>query len=508
MNESIKEHSWIPLILVACASFIIALDATFMTVSISQVVVDLNTDVSTIQIIMSFYTLITAAFMLMSTKLQDIVGKKKLFLIGAALYGIGTFIAAISQNSTMLFIGWALIEGIAGALMMPATVSIISGTYSGEKRTLALAVESIMVAIAAAIGPLFGGIMTSFFSWRYGFGCELIIVIFIFVMQKKIPNFKPTESKNDLDITGSIISVIGLVLFVLGILMMPNDITTSIAVIILGIIVLVIFTLFEIKRKRNGKPPLIDVDLFRDRNLRSSTWIKLLCCLSMGGALFAISVYLQSVLQLSAFDTGLTSLPMTIGLLIFAMVAPKLTEKLSHRTLMAIGCIISIIGCILLSYQFRLDTTMFELMPGLFVLGAGLGFVMALSTDIALINIPEKSQNNASGIITTSQTLGESMGTAIIGIILILGVIGGISNAVDVYAPQYSADEQFHQDVYDAFQKVNNIDEIKAQDNTVVVNVVDIIIHSAMAFVMQVTAIVMGIVFILTLRLTNKKIKN
>jgi len=228
----------------------------------------------------------------------------------------------------------------------------------------------------------------------------------------------------------------------------------------------------------------------------------------MGGALFAISVYLQSVLQLSAFDTGLTSLPMTIGLLIFAMVAPKLTEKLSHRTLMAIGSIISIIGCILLSYQFRLDTTMFELMPGLFVLGAGLGFVMALSTDIALINIPEKSQNNASGIITTSQTLGESMGTAIIGIILILGVIGGISNAVDVYAPQYSADEQFHQDVYDAFQKVNNIDEIKAQDNTVVVNVVDIIIHSAMAFVMQVTAIVMGIVFILTLRLTNKKIKN
>ena len=151
---------------------------------------------------------------------------------------------------------------------------------------------------------------------------------------------------------------------------------------------------------------------------------------------------------------------------------------------------------------------MFELMPGLFVLGAGLGFVMALSTDIALINIPEKSQNNASGIITTSQTLGESMGTAIIGIILILGVIGGISNAVDVYAPQYSADEQFHQDIYDAFQKVNNIDEIKTQNSTVVVNVVDIIIHSAMAFVMQVTAIVMGIVFILTLRLTNKKIKN
>ena len=117
MNETIREHSWIPLILVACASFIITLDSTFMNVSISQVVADLNTTVSTIQMTMAFYTLITAAFMLLSTKLQDIVGKKRLFLIGAVLYGIGTFIAAISQSDTMLFIGWAVIEGLAGALM-------------------------------------------------------------------------------------------------------------------------------------------------------------------------------------------------------------------------------------------------------------------------------------------------------------------------------------------------------------------------------------------------------
>ena len=169
MNETIKEHSWVPLIIVALASFIIALDATFMNVSISQVVADLNTDVSTIQMIMSFYTLITAAFMLLSAKLQDIVGKKKLFLIGTALYGVGTFTAAISSSATMLFIGWSVIEGIAGALMMPATVSIISGTYSGEKRTVALAIVGVMGAIAAAIGPLFGGVMTTFLSWRYGF---------------------------------------------------------------------------------------------------------------------------------------------------------------------------------------------------------------------------------------------------------------------------------------------------------------------------------------------------
>ena len=210
MNETIKEHSWIPLILVACASFIIALDTTFMNVSISQVVADLNTDVSTIQMTMAFYTLITAAFMLLSAKLQDIVGKKKLFLIGAALYGVGTFTAAISLNATMLFAGWAVVEGVAGALMLPAIISIISGKYSGERRTFALAIESVMVAIAAAIGPLFGGIMTTFLSWRYGFAFELIIVVLILVMQRKIPDFMPTQSKSDLDITGSVISVIGL----------------------------------------------------------------------------------------------------------------------------------------------------------------------------------------------------------------------------------------------------------------------------------------------------------
>ena len=503
MNETIKEHSWVPLIIVALASFIIALDATFMNVSISQVVADLNTDVSTIQMIMSFYTLITAAFMLLSAKLQDIVGKKKLFLIGTALYGVGTFTAAISSSATMLFIGWSVIEGIAGALMMPATVSIISGTYSGEKRTVALAIVGVMGAIAAAIGPLFGGVMTTFLSWRYGFACELIIVFIILLMQSKIPNFVPTESKSDLDITGALISFVGLVLLVLGILSLSKDITTSVATIILGLIALVCFALFEIRRKRNGKVPLLDMALFKDRNLRVGSIILLLSYLAMGGALFAVSLFLQSVLELNAFNTGLTTLPLTMGLLIFAVLAPSLTGKMKHKTIMAIGGIMSIAGCMLLSYQFRLDTSTLDLIPGLFVMGAGLGFLMALCTDISLVNISKESQNNASGVNTTSQTLGESLGTAVIGIILILGVFGGISHAVDIYAPEYSGNETFHQEAYDYFQKVGSINEIK--ENATIEDIVNIIIQDTMAFVMEVTAIIMGIVFILTLRLQDKK---
>ena len=505
MNETVKENSWLPLIVIALASFIIALDATFMNVSISQVVADLSTDVSTIQSIMSFYTLITASFILLSAKLQDIVGKKKLFLIGAALYGLGTFTAAVSPNAAVLFLGWSLIEGIAGALMLPATVSIISGTYSGEKRTVALAIVGVMGAVAAAIGPLFGGIMTTFLSWRYGFAVELIIVFLILILRNKIPDFTPTESRKDLDITGAIISFIGLVLLVLGILSLSKDTTTSIVTLIVGVIALGIFGYFENKRKRNGKVPLLDMDLFKDRNLRTGTLILLLSFLSMGGALFAVSLFLQSVLQLNAFDTGLTTLPMTIGLLIFAILAPSLAAKLGHKKIIAIGTVMAIIGCLMLSYQFRLDTTIFTLMPGLFVLGAGLGFNMALCTDISLSNIPAESQNNASGVNSTGQSLGESMGTAIIGIILILGVMGGVSTAIDTYAPDHSGDEQLHQDVINYFQKAGNLDDIK--QNHTVTDIANIIIQNTMAFVMLVTVAIMAIVFILTLRLQDIKLK-
>ena len=503
MNETNNEQSWIPLIVVALASFIIALDATFMNVSIAQVVADLHTDVSTIQSTMSFYTLITAAFMLLSAKLQDIVGKKKLFLIGTALYGVGTFVASISWDSTILFIGWAAIEGVAGALMMPATVSIISGTYSGEKRTVALAIIGVMGAIAAAIGPLFGGVMTTFLSWRYGFACELIVVILILILQGKIPDFKPTESRSELDVTGAIISFIGLVLLVFGILSLTKDFNTSIVIIIAGAVALAGFGWFELKRKRSGKVPLFDMELLKDRNLRLGTIVMLVAYLSMSGALFAVSLFLQSVMQLNSFDTGLTTLPLTMGLLIFAVLAPSLSAKVGHKKLMGLGCIIAIIGCLILSYQFKLNTTSWDLLPGMFVMGAGLGFAMALSVDVALFNVPAEGQNNASGLTSTGQSLGESMGTAIIGVILILGVFGGISHAVDIYAPQYSGNETFQMDVYNHFQEVGNLND--AQANETVVSIVDIIIQDSMAFVMQVTAVLMGIVFLLTLRLEGKK---
>ncbi len=503
MNERVNGNSWIPLIVVACASFIIVLDSLFMNVSISRIVTDLNSDVSTIQMIVSFCTLITAALILLSTKLQDIIGKKKLFLIGASLFGIGIFAAVISSSVIMFFVGWSAIKGVAAALMLPAIVSIISGTYSGKKRTIALATLGIVAGLADILAPLIGGVITTYFSWRYTFAFELIFIFFILAMQSKIPNFEPTESKSDLDIVGAVISCIGLVLLVLGILTLTKDVTTSIIEIILGLMVLAFFIWHELKRKESGKVPLLDVDLFRDKNLRAGASIKLLYNIIISGTFFVMVLFFQSVLQLNPFDTGLASVPFCMGLLIFSLSAPKLIGKLNHKKLMAIGCIISIVGCLILSYQFRLNISMLDLIVGQFLLGAGIGFMMALSADVALFDVPAESQNNASGIITTGESLGSSLGTAIIGIILILGVMGGISTAVDTYAPAYSGDEQFHQEVYDYFQK---LDTLEGQD-TIVVNTADIIIQNAMASVMMALAIVLGVILIITLRIKDKNIK-
>jgi len=388
MNERVNGNSWIPLIVVACASFIIVLDSLFMNVSISRIVTDLNSDVSTIQMIVSFCTLITAALILLSTKLQDIIGKKKLFLIGASLFGIGIFAAVISSSVIMFFVGWSAIKGVAAALMLPAIVSIISGTYSGKKRTIALATLGIVAGLADILAPLIGGVITTYFSWRYTFAFELIFIFFILAMQSKIPNFEPTESKSDLDIVGAVISCIGLLLLVLGILTLTKDVTTSIIEIILGLMVLAFFIWHELKRKESGKVPLLDVDLFRDKNLRAGASIKLLYNIIISGTFFVMVLFFQSVLQLNPFDTGLASVPFCMGLLIFSLSAPKLIGKLNHKKLMAIGCIISIVGCLILSYQFRLNISMLDLIVGQFLLGAGIGFMMALSADVALFDVP------------------------------------------------------------------------------------------------------------------------
>ena len=496
-----KNNSWVLLIIVALASFIIALNCSFMNVAISQLVIDLNTTVYAVQAIISFYTLITASLILVGAKLQDIFGKKKIFVLGAVLFAIGALIAALSVSVPLLFLGWVILEGVGAALMTPGTVAIISEGYDGSKRTVGLSAISALSGIAISIGPLFGGFFTSFFSWRYGFIFELVIMIVVILFNSRIPAFKATKSKSNFDYLGAVLSVSGLVLLVSGILVLSSDIKLCIELIILSIIVLLLFAFVE----KRSADPLFDVRLLKDRNLSMSTVIRLISFVIMSGALFTITFYSQTVLGLTAFKTGLILLPMTLGLLIFSVLSPKLINRFNHKTVMALGFIISLVGCIILSQQFVLDVTFLEIVPGMFLFGAGLGFPLSLEVEMALAYIPKESENTSSGFVTSSKNLGMSIGTAIIGIILILGAVGGMHQAVNTYAPEKVSNQQFHDDLHVYFEKLGNVDTASLRhDHSAKSEIVNFVIQKAMAIVMYVIAILLAIGLALTLTLDDK----
>ena len=507
--EKTQKISWIPLILVSAASFVAALDETFMNVSISQVVKDLDTDVGTIQTIMSLYTLITASLMLITSKLQDIIGKRTIFVAGAIIYGAGTLTAALSPNVIVLFLGWALLEGVGGACMTPCVISIITGTYDGERRTSALAISSAIVGISAGIGPLYGGIVTSYISWRVGFGLEFLIIIGIIVLHRKIPYFESTAEKSDLDITGSILSVLGLLLLIIGILQLEDQrYALSVGLIIGSFIILAAFGFFELRRVRMDKVPLFDVRLFKYRNLTIGTLIRLSSSIAVGGALFSVSVFLQSALELSAIRTGLMLLPLTLGMLLVSSTASKFATRFGHKGCMLFGFAVAIVGCLILSRQFTTDATFLDLAPGMFIFGVGLGFPMSLATDASLEGIPAEAQNSCSGLSSIGQTLGMSMGTAIIGVIMLMGAKLGLADAVvNIMGVTDTSAEGIRNAAETYVEKMGNVDPstLVGGDKETYDQIKNTVIQDGMGVVMYVSAALMLVSGGLTCALKGKK---
>ncbi len=507
MNKS-KNTSLMPLIVIAAAAFVGALDATFMNVSMSQVVIDLDTNLGTIQKMVSFYTLITASLLLISAKLQDIIGKRKIILLGMMIYGIGDLIAALSPNALVLFIGWSLLEGIGSAFMGPALISIITETYDGIYRTKALAMVSTMAGIAVAVGPLFGGVVTTFFSWRFGFGFELIIIAFVLIQYRKIKDFPRIASHKDLDLMGSVLSVAGLLLLIIGILQLSDkNVKLCIILAAASIAAILAFGIYELRYSKAGKVPLFDVRLLKNRNLRNGTLVRLIGSFVMAGTLFALSVFLLSVLKLSAFETGLILIPMTVGMMTASFAAPKMAMKTGHKYTMVLGFVIAIGGCLMMRNRFTPDTGFMSLFPCLFIFGVGLGLPGSLSVDVPLATVPPRAQNSCSGLVSTGQNLGLSIGTAIIGVVLALGAVSGLRQAINTYTPMNLSDEAFRANAEMYMQKLGNVDPLTltVKDQAAFQKIVNAIYHDAMGLVMMVIVGLMVLGIILTLSFEDIK---
>jgi MFS family permease len=305
-QETEIQTGWLTLIIVTLSIFTIVIDKTFLNVAISSLIMDLHTNIATIQIIIAIYALTMASLMLIGGRLQNILGRKRTFLTGASIYGVGTVVAALSINSTMLLIGWSILEGIGAALMMPASTSIISGSYKGEKRAFALGITSSMASGAGTLGPIIGGFLTTYYSWRYAFGLELVIIIVIVLFSREISSFPSTMKWADLNILGAINSASGIFLFVIGILLLNNPNNWNIAPypIIIGLILLVIFYFNQKNRIDNGKQPLVDVSLFNNRSFTLANIVRLLMNFTIGGVLFIIPVYVQGVLGADPYECG------------------------------------------------------------------------------------------------------------------------------------------------------------------------------------------------------------
>jgi len=423
------QNGWLTLIIVTLSIFTIVIDKTFLNVAISSLIRDLHTNIATIQIIIATYALTMASLMLIGGRLQNILGRKRTFLTGASIYGVGTVVAALSINSTMLLIGWSILEGIGAALMMPASTSIISGSYKGERRAFALGITSSMASGAGTLGPIIGGFLTTYYSWRYAFGLELAIIMVIVLFSREISSFPPTMKWTDLNVLGAINSASGIFLFVIGILLLnnPNNWNMAPYPIIIGLILLIIFYFYQKNRMNNDKQPLVDVSLFNNRSFTLANIVRLLMNFTIGGVLFIIPVYVQGVLGADPLTTGLTLIPMSVAIFIMSSAAGKLSTRIQPRYILALGSLASMAGSIYLSLIFTPSTTILDMVPGIFLLGIGMGIVFPHSANVIFSVARSDQQPDASGIMNTGINLGSSLGTAVLGVILIIGSFSGMS---------------------------------------------------------------------------------
>ena len=501
-NSNVFKTGWTALIIVSLSSFIISLDKTFMNVAITNLVVDLNTTVPFIQIIITVYALTLASLMLLGSKMQDIIGRKNVFIVGAIIFGIGTAIAALSINASMLLIGWSILDGLGAALMTPVTASIIIGTYSGENSAFAMGVRTSFATVGAGLGPLIGGFLTTFLSWRLGFGIELVIIIIILAFSKKLKYFPPSMKFSELDKLGVLLSSSGIFIFVIGILSLNSTNNLKIAPFImgLGILLLILFYFWEKKVIKMDKMPLTDIKLFKNRNFTLGTVSRMVLNLALAGAVFVLPVFFQQEAGYSAFITGLAILPLTLGVLVFSIASSKISKRIEPHHLISIGFLIALASTLYLSYQFNLTTKISDIIPGTLLLGIGLGLALPLTADIILSSVSFDEQPDASGIMSISASLGTSMGTAIIGVVLILATINGLYTSFDQTYPHQFSKSEINQKFIVYEEKVNTTyDVLKGNENSTLYKIVNETVKNAMKTVFEFVSIIFLISFIISL---------
>lgn len=334
-------------ILLAMAMFVLVVDTSIMNVSLSAVVKSLDTTVSDIQSAIALEALVSASFILISSKIGDLIGRKKAYVIGLLGYAIGAIAMTLTHNVSNVFIFWAIIGGLGASLLLPAMQSLIHGNFSGAAQKKTYALVGAAAAIAAAVGPLLGGFLTTFISWRVAFLLEALVIAVILFNIKLVNDVKYTGPRR-IDIVGALLSVLGMGGVVLGILLWQEGAESVGLVIAFGIVGLSLLAYWLIKRKREGKPMLIDPNLFKSPHFRLGISQVMLQNTVLGGAMIALPIFLQMTLEYNAMKTGLTLAPLSLTMFATALIIGKRSGKRRPSALIRAGFILSSIGLALI----------------------------------------------------------------------------------------------------------------------------------------------------------------
>jgi MFS family permease len=407
----------------ALAQFICSFAGSNMNVMITDMSEDLNTTVQGIQIAITIFLLVMAALMIPGGKLTDKYGRKRLFMIGLIVYAIGAVISAFSPNLPVLILGNSILEGVGTALLIPPVYILTTLLFTDlTSRARAFGVISALGGIGAAAGPLIGGLITSAISWRAAFIFQALIIAVIVFLSRKITDPLPPDPARQFDISGAVLSAVGLILVVMGILAADNNLWLMIILIIVGALVLALFFRSIRAKEKAGKEPLLSTSLFHNRtsNLglvtQNTQWVMLL------GTSFVVSAYLQVVRGYDAIQTGVIFTAATLGLLVSSLAAERLAKRRSQRTLILAGFILTIAGVAVLLALVAGTPTAWAFAPGLLLIGLGLGVMLTPSVNVVQSSFPENQQGEISGLSRSVSNLGSSLGTAIAGTILVAGI--------------------------------------------------------------------------------------
>jgi len=431
-TETGRSASSTVLVTLAAGQFLMTLDTSVMNVAIATVAKDVGTDVTGIQTAITLYTLVMAALMITGGKIGALIGRKRAFAIGSVIYGTGSFVTSISPSLPVLLIGWSLLEGIGAALILPAIVALVAANFGPSERPRAYGLVMAAGAIAVAVGPLIGGLFTTYLSWRLVFAGEVLIVLVILRLGRRIAD-EPPGAHERLDFVGAVLSAAGLGLAVFGVLrssvwgwVSPKPdapslfgISAVVWLILGGLLLLWAFFEWESRIEERGREPLVRPSMLRNRQLTGGLRMFLFQYFVQSGVFFVVPLFLSVALGLSAIATGVRLLPLSVALLVTAAGIPRFRPNANPRRVVRLALLSMLAGTVVLLAAIDQDASAEIVTVPLLLLGLGVGALASQLGAVTVSAVPDEAAPEVGGLQNTATNIGASLGTALAGSVLI-----------------------------------------------------------------------------------------